>query len=124
MSEAFRQAAEALRATLPAASWLTYALVPRPDGRLDKPPCGGATTNNPSTWCTLDDALQMLTQSNQAAGIGFIVASGVITHDHDNCRDPETGELADEVQAELERMNSYAYVTPSGKGIRIVGTND
>jgi hypothetical protein len=42
--------------------------------------------------------------------------------DIDDCRDPETGEITlPWVRDLLERLGTYAEVSPSGKGIRIVG---
>lgn len=123
-SGAIRAAAAPLLACLPHAAWLPHALVRKPNGDLDKPPCMGARTNAPETWFTLDAALAHLTGHNDVAGIGFAVTRGIITYDFDHCRDQFTGELDDEVLVELETLNSYAYVTPSRSGIRVVGTND
>src|SRR6516164_4603875 len=41
--------------------------------------------------------------------------------DLDDCRDPGTGVLAPWAQQLLEKCGSYAEVTPSGTGIRIIG---
>lgn len=119
-----RAAAAPMQSVLPAAAWLPYALVRKPDGRLDKPPKCKSTTSNPESWFTLENALVKLRDEPGIHGIGFAITKGIITLDFDDCRDPVTGELTPEVQAELERFDSFAYVTPSGKGIRIVGTGD
>ena len=119
-----RDAVQPLLAVLPRAAWLPHKLIRKPDGSLDKPPCQGARTNAPTTWFTFDAALALLMGPNDVAGIGFAITRGVITLDFDHCRDPASGELADEVAAEVERLDSYAYVTPSRTGIRVVGLND
>lgn len=124
MIEAIRRAAAPLLPALPAAAWLPHALVRKPNGKLDKPPRCGSTSDDPSTWFTLDGALEKLSGHNDVAGVSFAITEGVISLDFDDCRDPVTGELSEEVQFELERMDSYAYVTPSRNGIRIVGVND
>ena len=118
-----RAAAAPLLGVLPLAAWLPHAIVRKPDGKLDKPPRCGATTNSPASWFTLDAALEQMIGPNDVAGIGFALTAGIIGLDYDDCRNPETGALDPEVQRELERIGSFAYVTPSGKGIRIVGTN-
>jgi hypothetical protein len=41
--------------------------------------------------------------------------------DLDHCRDPHTGEVAEWAQAEIDAANSYAEVTVSGMGLRILG---
>lgn len=120
--ESIRRAAAPLLPVLPVAAWLPHGLVRRDNGKLDKPPRCGSTSSDPSTWFTLDGALAKLTGHNDVAGVGFAITDGIIGLDFDDCRDPTTGVLTDEVQFELERINSYAYITPSGKGIRIVGT--
>lgn len=122
--DALRQAAVPLSAVLPPVSWLPHRLVRLPDGRLDKPPCENATSNNPASWFTLDNALDLLASRNHVAGVAFAITKGIISLDYDHCRDPITGELTPQIQQELERFNSYAYVTPSGSGIRIVGINN
>jgi hypothetical protein len=123
-SDAIRSAAQPLLPFLPERAWLPHGLVRKPDGGLDKPPREGATTDNPASWFTLVAALDKLTGTNSVAGIGFAIVKRLITLDFDHCRDQFTGELNDEVQTELERCNSFAYVTPSKTGIRIVGLND
>jgi hypothetical protein len=122
--DAIRAAAMPLLAALPVAAWLPHELIRKPDGKLDKPPCAGARSNDPKTWFTIDKALDLLAAPNNVAGIGFAITAGIIGLDYDDCRNPTTGELSAEVQQELERFNSYAYVTPSKTGIRIVGKND
>lgn len=120
---AIRNAATALLPHLPEAGWLPHALNRKSDGNLDKPPCDGARTNDPRSWFTIDGALGTLVTSRDAAGIGFAIVKGLISLDFDHCRDEHTGELAEEVQVVLEQCKSFAYVTPSRTGIRIVGTN-
>jgi hypothetical protein len=109
---------------LPDRAWLPHALIRKPDGKWDKPPRSGATSNNPASWFTLDGALQKFVEVSDVSGVAFAITKGLISLDFDDCRDQFTGELDDEVQELLEKFDSYAYVTPSGKGIRIVGIND
>jgi hypothetical protein len=40
------------------------------------------------------------------------------------CRDPATGRLTDEIEAELKSLRSMTYVSPTGRGVCVVGTND
>lgn len=124
MIEAIRSAAAPLLGALPAVAWLPHKLVRKANGKLDKPPCEGSDTASPGTWFTLDKALERLAGKTEVAGIGFAITEGIIALDYDDCRNEITGELNAEVAMEMEHCNSYAYVTPSQKGIRIVGTND
>ena len=117
-------AAAPLLAVLPPVAWLPHRLVKKPNGDLDKPPCQGARTNDARTWFTFDAARDLLHGKNDVAGIGFAIVAGIVALDFDRCRDPFTGLLDAEVQREVERLESYAYVTPSHTGIRIVGLNN
>ena len=80
-----------------------------------------ARCNDPTTWCTLEIAMCAYTQGG-ADGIGFaLLGSGVTAFDLDNCRDPISGELHEFAQRLVDRCGSYAEITPSGQGIRILG---
>jgi hypothetical protein len=122
--EDLQTAAQPLLPLLPDRAWLPWAAVPRPNGKIDKIPVMGTRTNAPHSWRTWTDALTDLASEPDVAGVGFGIVPGLIALDFDNCRDPITGELTDEAQGELERFNSFAYVTPSHKGFRVVGRND
>jgi hypothetical protein len=39
--------------------------------------------------------------------------------DQDDCRDPETGEIAEWARAIIDRFNSYTEVSPSGTGVKV-----
>ncbi len=88
----------------------------RPDGK------GKASTTDPATWGTIDQALAAA-QRHNFAGIGFVFTAedpytGI---DLDKCRDPETGELADWA-TEIVRMfpDAYLEASPSGTGVHII----
>ena len=117
-------AAAPLLAVLPLVAWLPHKLVRKTNGVLDKPPCQGARTNDAKTWFTFAAASALLNGQNDVAGIGFAIVRGIVSLDFDHCRDQFTGELAPEVQREVESLNSYTYITPSQTGIRVVGLND
>lgn len=117
-------AAAPLLPFLPSCAWLPWAAVARDNGKYDKVPTCGSRTNAPETWFTLSSALDFLVGESTVAGIGFTIPPGLIALDFDNCRDFVSGQLTDEAQIEIERMNSFAYVTPSRKGFRVIGRNN
>jgi primase-polymerase (primpol)-like protein len=58
----------------------------------------------------------------KADGIGFMLSDGGVSAvDIDDCRNPETGELHPWATDQITRSKSYAEVTPSNEGIRIIG---
>jgi putative DNA primase/helicase len=94
------------------------------DGKWTKPPYSArgsyAKSNDPSTWLMFFEARQLYEGGN-FDGIGYMMSaedpySGI---DLDDCRNPETGEIAGWAQQIVDRFHSYTEVTPSGTGLRI-----
>src|SRR5215471_15641113 len=77
-----------------------------------------ASVTNPNTWCSYDKA-----RRTSLDGIGFVLKdSNIGALDLDDCRDPETGRLDTWAQDLVHRANgNYVEVTPSGRGLRIIG---
>jgi primase-polymerase (primpol)-like protein len=60
-------------------------------------------------------------RAHAIAGVGFCFSDedpycGV---DYDDCRDPATGDIDQHVRKEVERLNSYTEVSPSGTGVKV-----
>ena len=93
-------------------------------GRINKIPfaaSGGATGTNERyrhTWVTYDEAVAAMKEQS-AAGVGFVIPKGCFFFDidHYDLTDPF-------VKLLLERFNSYAERSVSGKGIHIYGRCD
>ncbi len=86
-----------------------------------------ASVNNPSTWCSFDDAIS-LHNSGLYDGIGFVFTntpySGI---DLDDCSTLEDGtpnpNMAIDLNRQIEVFNhfdSYSERSPSGKGLHII----
>jgi putative DNA primase/helicase len=98
------------------------------DGRRTKPPFQGrrpgqhASSTDSATWCDLDTALRAY-RNGKADGIGFTLGEGTdaAALDVDHCRNQKTGALHPWAERLVSRCGSYAEVTPSGTGIRIIG---
>jgi P4 family phage/plasmid primase-like protien len=78
-----------------------------------------ASVDDPATWSGFDAARAGM---NGHAGLGWVVTpqTGIVLIDIDHCRDAATGEIAIYAQRTVERISSYAEVSPSGTGIHIV----
>ena len=107
--------------------WVVWKLVKNRKGKLTKPPYRAdaphqhAKCDDPSTWCDLPTAMQAYSQ-DLCDGIGFaLMGSDYGAFDLDDCRDAKTGDLIPWAQDKIERSKSYAEVTPSGEGVRIIG---
>ena len=106
--------------------WVLWRFVLRrgPDGKevWTKVPftTGGtaASSNNPKTWTTYDDAADTLI-FGEFDGIGVMLGDDLHGIDLDDCRDPETGDLLPIALEVLEKVDGYAEVSPSGTGLKI-----
>jgi hypothetical protein len=84
-----------------------------------------ASSSDPETWSTYEAALAT---AERADGIGYMlseaegVSNGIGAIDLDKCRNPATGRIADWAQKIVDESNSYAEVTVSGTGLRVIGT--
>ncbi|HYT87215.1 MAG TPA: hypothetical protein VEL76_00715 [Gemmataceae bacterium] len=96
----------------------------------DKPPLnartgGLASSTNPVTWSDFPTAVQAL-RERKWDGIGFVLrrkaddtGAVFVAIDLDDCRDPDTGKLAEWAQQIIDAIGSYTEVSPSGRGVRI-----
>ena len=108
--------------------WLLWRYVPKqkPDGTIKwaKVPfqVNGqpAKSNDPSTWCSYDDAADgLLLGDFDGVGFAFADDDGLFGIDLDDCRDTVSGELTELAQEVLQKVDGYAEVSPSGTGIKL-----
>lgn len=94
--------------------------------KLTKPPVnphigGGASHSDPSTWGTFEQA-RVFAMTRKLAGVGFVLSekddfTGI---DLDKCRNKETGEIDPWAIEALAFRETYAEISPSGTGIRLI----
>jgi RecA-family ATPase len=96
------------------------------NGKATKPPIaasgGYANTTDPGTWTNLIGALDAVHQHG-LEGPGFVLDAakdGIVGIDLDGCRDPETGELTRWARKIIGLINSYAEISPSGSGVKLL----
>lgn len=97
---------------------LQYAKDKKEDKKEDK--YGkGAMADNPASWGTFDQALQLMNERRYVKGIGFEFANGYAGIDIDHCID-QNGNI-NEMAAEIIRiMDSYTEYSPSKTGVHIL----
>src|SRR5215208_7093728 len=83
--------------------------------------CYAASSTNPDTWRSYETALTAFLENEHFAGIGRVIAEdedycGV---DLDRCLDPATGEISPWAATIVERLDSYAEISPSLTGVKI-----
>lgn len=105
--------------------WVTWRYQPGKDGERTKIPFvpgenRRASSTDPGTWSSFDTARSRM---NGDAGLGFVFTceAAMIGIDLDKVRNPETGEFAIWAQRIIERVRTYAEVSPSGAGIHLIG---
>jgi hypothetical protein len=106
--------------------WVPWDLELR-DGKwakIPKNPRNGenAKANDAGTWGTFEEAFTFH-QAHGTSGIGFefSAAHPFVGIDLDDCRDPDTGDLTELAQEMLARFTTYAEISPSGTGIKLIG---
>lgn len=79
-----------------------------------------ASSTNPATWRTYEAALKAF-ETGRYAGVGRVISKdgGLVGIDLDHVRNPHTGQIDNWAWEILESLDSYAEVSPSGKGVKI-----
>jgi hypothetical protein len=110
--------------------WVGWKWVEGKDGKLTKAPFRGdfpefhASTTKPNSWVPFATAAAACA-AGKLDGIGYVCVDDAerVYWDLDECRDKATGEIADWAAAYVDECNSYTEITPSGEGLRIIGTH-
>lgn len=109
--------------------WLLWKAEPRPEGKgTNKIPYQGngkkASSTNPETWSDFSSVTASLfDEDSEFSGAGFVVRAenGITVLDFDHVRNAYTGEIDETVLGAVRYLGTYAEVSPSGTGIRIIG---
>lgn len=86
-----------------------------------------AKSNNPETWGSFETVYQALTTPKRRFhGIGFVFSNddNFVGVDIDHVYDPETQEWNNEALEEVNKLNSYAEMSPSGTGAHVITIGD
>ena len=122
----------ALQALTAAKHWVIWRWTETsPGAKPDKPlfrasdPWRHASTQDPSSWDSFAAAMGAVA-ADETDGAGYVLRDDAahVFLDLDHCRDPATGTLADWALRLVEEADSYTEITPSGRGLRIIGSND
>ncbi len=108
------------------AQWVVWDYRPnKSNTKWTKPPlraadCTHASHSEPRTWAAYDRA-EYAARRNGLPGVGYVLTpdDGIGGYDIDGCRDAETGTLAPWAADVLALAETYAEVSPSGRGVRI-----
>jgi putative DNA primase/helicase len=81
---------------------------------------GRASSTNRRTWSNYAIAVDAL-ERLRLDGIGFVFSANdpYVGIDLDNCRNPETGEIAPRALQIMRLLNSFTEISPSGRGLHI-----
>jgi KaiC/GvpD/RAD55 family RecA-like ATPase len=79
-----------------------------------------AKSNDPETWTVFQDAVGVY-RAGGYSGIGFVFSAGdpFVGVDLDGCRDPLTHAVSDWAKEVIDKLDTYAEVSPSGTGIKL-----
>jgi hypothetical protein len=115
--------------------WVLWRYVKK-KGRWAKMPfqarCPGrlASTTDPKTWASFDEAV-VAYERGRCGGLGYVITrpiadhpdlpdDGIVGVDLDDCRDPVTGELTPWAAGVISSLGSYAEVSPTGTGVKVL----
>lgn len=88
------------------------------DGKLyDRRTAHGASSVDPSTWCSLETAIATYNQGGWDGVMFALHESGFIGVDTDHSRDAETGHIDPRSAEIIHRIDSYTEISVSGTGI-------
>ena len=99
--------------------------------KLTKVPCDAGGNNisfkDPAQWRTYAQPMDAV-RNGVISGVGIAAAANEpvsggswLLMDIDHCRDPATGRIDDWAWGIVEAAQSYTEVSPSGRGLRIIG---
>jgi hypothetical protein len=81
-----------------------------------------ASSTDPATWRSHEEAYEAWLENEWSyAGVGRVIRAeeGLVGVDLDKCLDPETGELTPWAAQAIDRLDSYAEVSPSLTGVKL-----
>jgi hypothetical protein len=83
-----------------------------------------AQSDNPKSWATLGEAEAWAIANDGNVGLMFAPIGGLHTGgiDLDTCRNPETGEIEPWAQEIIDRLKTYAEISPSQTGVKLFFT--
>lgn len=105
--------------------WVCWRFIVRGGKTTKCPMCpngrGEASSTDPATWGTFDEAIAACKERTDLAGVGFVFSAddpftGI---DLDNCIDGSTGEVKAWARPILDQLDSYSEISPSGKGAKV-----
>ncbi len=97
--------------------WVGWQAELEDDGRLNKTPKNArsgynASSTAPSTWSSFEDAMAYSESKGSNYGVGYVFAAEdpFLGIDLDNCRDDDSGQLADWALEIIDLCGSYTEV--------------
>jgi replicative DNA helicase len=106
------------------AQWVNWKAIFR-DGKEVKLPIKPdrtpASSTDPSTWSRFD---ALATEGVSGIGFVFSLDDPYIGIDLDGCRDPKTGQIEPWAAEAIDQLGTYAEVSPSKTGVKLIGTTD
>ena len=83
-----------------------------------------ASSTDPATWSSYATTAAMLQRyATRFNGLGFVLGDDApfFGVDLDSCRDPITGAIVPRAMEIIHRLNTYAEISPSGQGVKMIG---
>lgn len=109
--------------------WIVWKLELGKDDKLTKVPYridfpgAHASSTNPKSWTTFDNAVFTFQNEKGYSGIGFVFSKDdpYIGIDFDKCIEKSTGLVYPSIEQDILSLNSYTEISQSGTGIHVIG---
>jgi hypothetical protein len=84
---------------------------------------GAGSSTDPETWTTFERAAETASARNEVFGPGYVFTaeSPLGGMDLDGCVEPETGEIKPWAREIIDSAATYAEISPSGTGVKLIG---
>lgn len=103
--------------------WVWWRAELKADGKVSKVPMNAkngraASHSDPETWASYKMTLKYHESHGASAGIGFVFSADdpYVGIDLDDCRNPDTGKIAQWAQEFIDLSQTYTESSPSGGG--------
>lgn len=109
---------QALRAEPRWVVWRSVTRGGKPTKAPFRPSGDPAKSTDPATWCSFEEALAA-SEVGRFDGIGFVLGDGWAGVDLDKARAGNEGPFDPWAQRIIDRLATYAEVSPSGRGVKL-----
>lgn len=110
-------------------TWINWKIATRNGNETKIPICPHTeefgATDDPDTWASYEKASELSNERDWLhLGFVFTEQDDLVGIDLDHMRDADTGEIDDDAEEIINKLDSYTEISPSGEGFHIIVKGD